>query len=61
MHTPGAQVPKCVHPAAKLCRPGAGTLMIYQENLLKSSVNQLFVYRVVVAPIVRLVRLSALV
>ena len=24
VHSPGAQVPKCVHPAAKWCMPGAG-------------------------------------
>ena len=30
MHSPGAQVSKCVHPAAKLCTPGAGCTLNFE-------------------------------
>ena len=31
MHTPGAQVSKCVHAAAKMCTPGAGCTLNFEH------------------------------
>ena len=33
MHTPGAQVSKCVHPATKMCTSGAGCTLNFEHCL----------------------------
>ena len=32
MHTPGAQGSKSMHPPAKMCTPGAGTLSLFSRT-----------------------------
>ena len=37
MHSPGAEVSKCVHPTAKLCTPGAGCTLNFEHCLVLNS------------------------